>query len=112
MLSEEELSSSRLASEGTSYGIVPFMNRKLGLESIKIMHDSPLPSAAMATTHLRSSKRCWYVRARKQLAVVSALVGAGGNLGAVTRGGRNSCRRGRFDEAAGSQRLIILLFAR
>ncbi|OLP92332.1 High affinity nitrate transporter 2.5 [Symbiodinium microadriaticum] len=37
--------------EGTSYGIVPFMNRK-------------------------------------QLAVVSALVGAGGNLGAVTLGGR------------------------
>ena len=52
------------------------------------------------------------MRVRKQLAVVSALVGAGGNLGAVTRGGRNSCRRGQFDEAAGSHRLIILLFAR
>ena len=52
---------------------------------------------------------------RKQLAVVSALVGAGGNLGAVILSSMHSCQGtdwGPSDEAADSEGLIMLLSPR
>ena len=42
-------------------------------------------------TFVSLCSKWWYANVRKQLAVVSALVGAGGNLGAVTLGSRHSC---------------------
>ena len=69
------------------------MNRKLG--SVRSWQQLVL------VIHCR---RWRHAHVRKQLAVVSALVGAGGNLGAVTPGGRHSCNG--TDEGLLMRRLI------
>ena len=60
------------------------------LPPIAFMWDRSAHQGGKSCGHGNNSSSQFFV-VRKQLAVVSALVGAGGNLGAVTLGSRHSC---------------------